>query len=76
MSYELRILTRPLTSAERQRIEAARRKLEDGRQERDIAIRDAFERRGNVGEIADAAGISRPTVYDILKRLEDEGSKR
>ena len=46
--------------------------MEQGRAERYRAIRAAFEHRGNVGEIAEAAGIARPTVYEILKRLADQ----
>jgi transcriptional regulator of acetoin/glycerol metabolism len=50
----------------------ARLKMEQGRAERDRAICAAFEHRGNVGEIAEAAGIARPPVYEILKRLADQ----
>jgi DNA-binding IclR family transcriptional regulator len=37
--------------------------------ERDLAILKAFNARGSVGEIAEAAGMSRTNVYLVLKRL-------
>ena len=72
-------MTRPLTDAGRIRIEAARRKLDALDAQREailrelhLAIRDAFDRRGNVSEIAEAGGYSRKTIYALLERLSDD----
>jgi len=78
MAYVADRMPRPLTGAERARIERPRRKLEDLQRrseeairERDEAIREAFNARALVTEIADAAGVSRNTIYAILQRLAD-----
>ena len=77
MPHAVRSVTRPLTSAERGRIADARRKVEQARRdldaaerERDLAILEAYRVRGNVGELADAAGVARQTIHTIVKRLE------
>jgi DNA-binding IclR family transcriptional regulator len=69
-------MSRPLTEAERSRIAAARRRiealqadLEEATRERDLAIVDAYNRRGKVTEIAEVAGIARQTVHTIVKTL-------
>ena len=46
--------------------------MEEGRRERDLVIREAFERRASVSELAQAAGVSRQTIYAILERISDE----
>ena len=79
MKHALRRMTRSLTSAERTRIEAARQKMDRARgdlelaeRERDLAILDAYNLRGNVSELAEAAGVSRQTIHVIVKRLTRE----
>ena len=77
--YELRRMSRPLTEAERARIQEARgriealqRELAAATSERDEAILDAYNHRGKVTEIADVAGVARQTVHTIVKQLAEE----
>jgi DNA-binding MarR family transcriptional regulator len=69
-------MTRPLTDFERRPIERARHRIEKRQHdleaatlERDLAILEAYNRRANVGDLAEAAGISRQTVHAIINRL-------
>jgi DNA-binding NarL/FixJ family response regulator len=78
--YELRRMSRPLTEAERARIQDARgridrlqRELEAATTERDEAILEAYNRRGKVTEIAEVAGLARQTVHTIVNQLAAEG---
>jgi transcriptional regulator of acetoin/glycerol metabolism len=72
-------MSRPLTGQERARIEAARSKietlqgdLEAATRERDLAILDAYNRRGKVVEIAEVAGVARQTIHTIVKQFDRE----
>ena len=72
VTYSLRPLTRPLTQTELARILDARARRDEGEQDLRLAIRDAFDHRGNVGQIARTAGVSTQTVYRIVKQLAEE----
>jgi DNA-directed RNA polymerase specialized sigma24 family protein len=79
MPYEVSRMSRPLTTAERARIEKARRKIEAlqakldaATRERDAAILAAYDRRVKVVEIAEVAGVARQTVHTIVKQLPRE----
>lgn len=68
-------VSRPLTGEERNRIEMIRGRLEaaeraraEARQDLAAAIREIWERRGSVSELAEAAGLSRQGVYDLIRR--------
>jgi hypothetical protein len=72
-------MTRPVTSQERARIEAAcrnidaaQRDLKAAERERDLAILDAYNRRAKVIELAQIAGLSRQTVHAIINQLAEE----
>jgi len=76
MRQSSRVLTRPLTDSEREQIAVAlskvadaQRGLDDARGDLDRAILAVFHARGSVTELADAAGVSRTTIYEILRRL-------
>ena len=80
MPYKVQRMTRSLTDRERARIVRARRKVETlqgeldaATRERDLAILDAYNYRGNVGELADAAGVTRQTIHAIVNRLSEDG---
>lgn len=82
MPYKLKRMTRPLTGQERTRIERASRKVEQRQQdldaatlERDLAILDAYNHRGNVQELGDAAGLSRQTIHSIVNRLAESADR-
>jgi hypothetical protein len=77
MEYQVTRMTRPLTGAERAQIEAARRKIDklqaqlaEAIRERDLAVLAAYNSRGKVLELAEAAGVSRQGIYTILGHFE------
>ena len=79
MSYELSRMSRPLTDAERarivkwrRRIEALQGDLDAATRERDVAILDAYNRRGKVTELAEVAAVARQTIHTIVNQLSRE----
>jgi AcrR family transcriptional regulator len=49
---------------------------EQADQQLDIAITEAFRASSlTVGQIAEAAGVTRPTVYKAVERVQQEGAK-